>query len=140
MKIFLYSLAIILSNFTEIDRSANILRVFFNRMSKGQVDVMHNRGSSGDQVARVTRYKYFFPKCSRIVSITTADKNIILNAYSTQKVGSGGNLRVEIKFTPHGIFICNYVNTTERRLPYFDTKMLYYCHKNYPVKLAYYTT
>ena len=22
---------------------------------------------------------------------------------------------------------------------YFDTKMLYYCHKNYPVKLAYYT-
>ena len=67
VKIFLYLLAIILSNFREIDRSANILRVFFNGMSKGQVDVMHNRPSSGDQVARVTPYKYFFTKCSRIV-------------------------------------------------------------------------
>ena len=66
MKIFLYSLAIILSNFREIDRSANILRIFFNGMSKGQVDVMHTRGSSGDQVARVTRYKHV-TKCSRIV-------------------------------------------------------------------------
>ena len=27
----------------------------------------HTRGSSGDQVARATRYKYFFTKCSRIV-------------------------------------------------------------------------
>ena len=35
---------------------------FFNGMSKGQVDVMHNRASSGDQVERVTRYKYFFHK------------------------------------------------------------------------------
>ena len=44
-------------------RSANILRVFFNGMSKGQVDVMQNRASSSDQVARVTRYnKYFFHK------------------------------------------------------------------------------
>ena len=92
MKIFLYSLAIILSNFTEIDLSANILRVFFNGMSKGQVDVMHNRASSGDQVARVNRYKYFsqnVPESSSI--ITTEDKNIILKAYSTQKVGSRGN-------------------------------------------------
>ena len=40
---------------------------FFNGMSKGQVDVMHNRASSVDQVARVTRYKYFFAKCSRII-------------------------------------------------------------------------
>ena len=43
------------------------LNVFFNGMSKGQVDVIHNRASSGDQVERVTRYKYFFTKCSRIV-------------------------------------------------------------------------
>ena len=49
VKIFLYSLAIILSNFREIDRSGNIVQVFFNGMSKGQVDVMHNRGSLGDQ-------------------------------------------------------------------------------------------
>ena len=58
-------------------------------LSKGQVDVMHNRASSGDQVSRVTRYRYFFsqnvPESS---SITTEDKNIILKAYSTQKVGS----------------------------------------------------
>ena len=43
------------------------MNVFFNGMSKGQVVVMHNRASSGDQVKRVTRYKYFFTKCSRIV-------------------------------------------------------------------------
>ena len=52
---------------------------------------MHNQASSGDQVARVTRYKYFFTKCPESSSITTEDKNIILNAYSPQKVGSGGN-------------------------------------------------
>ena len=39
----------------------------------------------------MTHYKYFFTKCFRTVSITTEDKNIILKAYSTQKVGSGGN-------------------------------------------------
>ena len=39
---------------------------FFNGMSKRQVDVMHNRASSGDQVAIVTSYKYLFTKCSRI--------------------------------------------------------------------------
>ena len=33
------------------------LNVFFNGMSNGQVDVMHNRASLGDQVERVTRYK-----------------------------------------------------------------------------------
>ena len=49
---------------------------------------MHNRASSGDQVARVTRHKYFFYK---MFPHQTEDKNIILNAYSTQKVGSGGN-------------------------------------------------
>ena len=51
---------------------------------------MHNRASSGDQVARVIRYKYLFAKCSRIVKYH--HKNIILKAYSRQKVGSGGNL------------------------------------------------
>ena len=51
------------------------LNVLFNGMSKGQVDVMHNGASSGDQVERVTRYKYFFsqnvPESS---SIATEDK------------------------------------------------------------------
>ena len=42
-------------------------------------------------VAGVIRYKYFFIKCFRTVSTTTEDKNIILKAYSTQKVGSGSN-------------------------------------------------
>ena len=60
-------------------------------MSKGRVDVMHNRASSRDQVACVTRYKYFFTKCSRKSSNTTEDENIILKAYPTQKVGSGRN-------------------------------------------------
>ena len=53
---------------------------------------MNNWVSLGDKVACVTRYKYFFsqnvPESS---SITTEDKNIILKAYSTQKVGSGCN-------------------------------------------------
>ena len=64
---------------------------FFNGMSKGQVDVMHNRASSVYQVARVTRYKFFSQNVPESSSITTEDKNIILKAYSTQKVGSGGN-------------------------------------------------
>ena len=57
-------------------------------MSKGQVDVMHNIGSSRDQVARVTRMFKNVPESS---SITTEDKNIIRRAYSIKKVGSGGN-------------------------------------------------
>ena len=91
MKIFLYSLAIILSNFREIDRSENILRVFFNGMSKGKVDVLHTRGSLGDQVARLTVINTFSQNVPESSSITTEDKNIILKAYSTQKVGSEGN-------------------------------------------------
>ena len=63
---------------------------------------MHNRASSGDQVARVTRYKYFFHKMFH--SMTTEDRNIILKGYSTQKVGSGGNFESG-----------NQVNTTQRR-------------------------
>ena len=51
------------TNFVAFTSSSN----FFNGMSKGQVDVMHNRASSGDQFARVTRYKYFLTKCSRNV-------------------------------------------------------------------------
>ena len=58
-------------------------------MSKGQVDVNVPESSS----------------------ITTEDKNIILKAYSTQKVGSGGNS--ESGNTRHGTF--NLVNTRERR-------------------------
>ena len=54
---------------------------------------MNNCVSLGDQVACVTRYNFFFfsqnvPESS---SITTEDKNIILKAYSTKKVGSGCN-------------------------------------------------
>ena len=44
-------------------------------MSKGQVDVMDNRAIK-------------FPESS---STTTEDKDIILKAYSSQKVGSTGN-------------------------------------------------
>ena len=43
-------------------------------------------------------------------------------------------LRVEIKFTAdenNNNNNNNYVNTTERRLPHFYTKMLYYCLQNY---------
>ena len=50
-------------------------------MSKGEVDVICIIG----QVARVTRYKSFFTKCS------TKETKIILKAYFTQKVGSVGN-------------------------------------------------
>ena len=39
------------------------------------------------QVACVTRFQHF---CTEL-TITTENKNIILKAYSTQKVGSGGN-------------------------------------------------
>ena len=56
-------------------------------MSKGQVDVMHNRTIK----LRVTRYNFFLQHVSESLSITKEDKNIILKAYSTQKVGSGGN-------------------------------------------------
>ena len=71
------------------------LNVFFNGMSNGQVDVMHNRASSGDQVERVTRYiNLFSQNVPESSSITTEDKNIILKAYSTQKVGSGGNFEI----------------------------------------------
>ena len=67
-------------------------------MSKDQLNVMHNRASSGGQVARVTRYKISqnVPESS---SITTEDKNIILKAYSTQKVGSGDNLEISLRQT-----------------------------------------
>ena len=58
-------------------------------MSKGQVDFMHSRGSSGHQVGRVTRY--FFQKMFPNRQVSPQDKKIILKAYSTQKVGSGGN-------------------------------------------------
>ena len=65
---------------------------FSNGMSKGEVDVMHNRASSVDQVERVTsKYIFFSQNIPESSSITTEDKNIILKAYSTQKVGSGGN-------------------------------------------------
>ena len=64
LKIFLYSLAIIISNFREMDRSANILRIFFNGLSKGDVDIMYDRASLGNQDTCVTRYQYFFTKCS----------------------------------------------------------------------------
>ena len=36
-------------------------------------------------------YKYFFTNVPESSSITTEDNYIILKAYSTQKVGSGGN-------------------------------------------------
>ena len=72
-------------------------------MAKNQVDVIHNRASLGNQVAHVTRYKYFFTKnVPESSNITTTDKNIILKAYSTQKVGSGGIFESEIKFTADG--------------------------------------
>ena len=76
------------------------LNVFFNGMSNGQVDVMHNRASSGDQVERVTRYiNLFSQNVPESSSITTEDKNIILKAFFfffffTQKVGSGGNFEI----------------------------------------------
>ena len=52
---------------------------------------MHNRASSGDQVARVTVINIFSQNVPESSSITTEDKNIIRKAYSTQKVGSGCN-------------------------------------------------
>ena len=85
MKILSQFVSNILSNFREIDRSANILRVFLNEMSKGQVNVAHNRASSGDQVARVTVINIFSQNVSESSSIITEDKNIILKAYSTKK-------------------------------------------------------
>ena len=55
------------------------------------MEVLHTRGSSGDLVARVTVIKTFSQNVPESSSITTEDKDIILKAYSTQKVGSGGN-------------------------------------------------
>ena len=57
-------------------------------MSKGQVDVMHNRAIK----LRVWPViNIFSQNVSESISITTEDKNIILKAYSTEKVRSGGN-------------------------------------------------
>ena len=47
--------------------AANILRFLFNALSKGHVEVMHNRVSLGNQDTCVTRHKYVFTKCSQIV-------------------------------------------------------------------------
>ena len=74
-----------------MDQSTNILRIFFN----GQVDVMHNWASLGNRDTCVTRHKYFSQNVPDSSSINTEDKNIILEAYSTQKVGSGGNFESE---------------------------------------------
>ena len=67
---------------------------------------MHNRGSSGDQVARVTRYKNIVsqnvPESS---SITTEDKNIILEAYSMPKLGSGGNFESRKSSLCHMVYL-----------------------------------
>ena len=58
-------------------------------MSKGQVDVhMHNRAIKLRVWPVINIFSQNVPESS---SITTEDKNIILKAYSTQKVGSGGN-------------------------------------------------
>ena len=69
------------------------LNVFFNGMSKGQVqvDVMHNVASWGDKLSVSPVINIFSQNVPESSSITTEDKNIILKAYSTQKVGSGGN-------------------------------------------------
>ena len=66
-------------------------------MSNGQVDVMHNRAIK----LRVSSVINIFSQnvSEPLVSPTTEDKNIILNAYSTQKVGSGGNFESGIKVT-----------------------------------------
>ena len=57
-------------------------------MSKGQVDVMHNRAIKLRVWPVINIFAQNVPESLRI---TTKDKNIILKAYSTQKVGSGGN-------------------------------------------------
>ena len=64
---------------------------FFNGNSNGQVDVMHNRASSGDQVSRVTCYKHFFTKCSRIVIYHHRRQDHHSKSLFYAKVGSGGN-------------------------------------------------
>ena len=80
---------------------------------KGQTDVMRKRASF--QVVYVTPFQHFSTEST---IITTEDKNIIVKAYSMQKVGCGRNfesgessLRPEVR--RHGKF--NNVNTTERR-------------------------
>ena len=77
-----------LSNFREIDRSANILQVFFNGMSKGRVNVVQVRAIKLRVWPVINIFSQNVPESS---SMTTEEKNIILKAYSTQKVGSGGN-------------------------------------------------
>ena len=57
-------------------------------MSKGQVDIMHNRAIKLRVWPVINIFSQDVP---RSLSITREDKNIILKAYSTQKVGSGGN-------------------------------------------------
>ena len=55
------------------------------------MDVVHNRASLGDQVAPVTRYKYVFAKCSRIVKYHHRRQEHHSKNLLYAKVGSGGN-------------------------------------------------
>ena len=78
----------ILSNFREIDRSANILRVFFQwdvKRPSGCLCIIVQVGRVGPVI------NIFSQNVPESSIITKEEKNIILKAYFTQKVGSGGN-------------------------------------------------
>ena len=86
----------ILSNFREINPTANNLRFFFIVETKGQFDVRQNWASLSDEVAYGNTFSIFFHKMlpnRQVLPPKTRDIN--LKAYFTQKVGSGGDFESE---------------------------------------------
>lgn len=91
----------------------------------------------GHRVTRLQMSNMFFSQnSSELQSILSKTKNIILKAYSTQKVGSGGNFEsgkhVSDRRFDHTSWSTNMKAQQLRRQPLFDMNILHNWPKNHP--------